>query len=174
MDLGLVATTTGNRVFGALKGAVDGVLDGVRDGAVEGIIDGGIDGVSDGELDEGSNWEAFMFAAHHKLDNLVGIIDYNKLQSLTSVADTLELEPLVGKLEAFGWAVNEVDGHDLEQIECILGSIPWKFGKPSALIAHTTKGKGVSFMENKVEWHYKSPNDQQLADALREIEVSYA
>jgi transketolase len=127
--------------------------------------------LSDGELDEGSNWEAFMFAAHHKLDNLVAIIDYNKLQSLTTVANTLGLEPLVTKLEAFGWAVKEVDGHSLENIECLLKTAPWISGKPSVLIAHTTKGKGVSFMENKVEWHYKSPNAEQLTQAIQEIEA---
>jgi transketolase len=130
--------------------------------------------LSDGELDEGSNWEAFMFASHHQLESLVAIIDYNKLQSLTSVANTLGLEPLVGKLEAFGWSVAEVDGHNLEQIKALLDSTPWRPGKPSVLIAHTTKGKGVSFMENKVEWHYKSPSDQQLADSVKEIEASYA
>jgi len=130
--------------------------------------------LSDGELDEGSNWEAFMFAAHHKLDNLVVIIDYNKLQSLASVANTLGLEPLVDKLEAFGWSVKEVDGHSLKGVEQELKSIPWTLGKPSVLIAHTTKGKGVSFMENKIEWHYKSPNEEQLAQAIYEIEVAYA
>ncbi|QWE10882.1 transketolase [Polynucleobacter sp. es-EL-1] len=130
--------------------------------------------LSDGELDEGSNWEAFMFAAHHQLDNLIVIIDYNKLQSLATVANTLGLEPLVGKLESFGFLVREVNGHDLSQIEAALNATPWRTGKPSVLIAHTTKGKGVGFMENKVEWHYKSPNDQQLADALAEIEAHYA
>ena len=130
--------------------------------------------LSDGELDEGSNWEAFMFAAHHQLDNLVAIIDYNKLQSLATVADTLGLEPLVGKLEAFGWSTREVDGHNLTQLESVLSATPWIIGKPSVLVAHTIKGKGVSFMENKVEWHYKSPNDQQFVSALNEIEAKYA
>jgi transketolase len=130
--------------------------------------------LSDGELDEGSNWEAFMFAAHHKLDNLVAIIDYNKLQSLTTVAKTLGLEPLADKLEAFGWSVKEVDGHNLTDIESLLGAVPWVSEKPSVLIAHTTKGKGVSFMQNKVEWHYKSPNAEQLAKAIEEIEAAYA
>jgi transketolase len=130
--------------------------------------------LSDGELDEGSNWEAFMFAAHHKLDNLVAIIDYNKLQSLTTVANTLGLEPLGAKLEAFGWDVKEVDGHDLGAIGNALNSAPWSIGKPSVLIAHTIKGKGVSFMENKVEWHYKSPNAEQLTLAIEEVEAMYA
>jgi len=130
--------------------------------------------MSDGEMDEGSNWEALMFAAHHKLDNLVAIIDYNKLQSLTTVAQTLGLEPLAAKLQAFGWAVQEVDGHDHEQLSKALSSVPWETGKPSVLIAHTIKGKGVSFMENKVEWHYRSPSEEQLAQALAELEASHA
>lgn len=127
--------------------------------------------LSDGELGEGSNWEAFMFAAHHKLDNLVAIIDYNKLQSLTTIANTLGIEPIASKLESFGWSVKEVDGHNLIDIETLLNSTPWRSDMPSVLIAHTTKGKGVSFMQNKVEWHYKSPNDEQLAQAIKEIEV---
>lgn len=130
--------------------------------------------LSDGEMDEGSNWEAFMFAAHHNLDNLVAIIDYNKLQSLTTVEKTLGLEPLAEKLRAFGWSVREVDGHDHDQLKQSLSSVPWELGKPSMLIAHTIKGKGVSFMENKVEWHYRSPNSEQLAQALAELEVPHA
>lgn len=122
--------------------------------------------MSDGEMAEGSNWEAFMFAAHHRLDRLTAIIDYNKLQSLGSVADTLGLEPLGAKLAAFGWAVREVDGHDHAALARSLSAERWEPGKPQALIAHTTKGKGVPFMENRVEWHYKSPNPEQLAEAL--------
>ena len=125
--------------------------------------------LSDGEMDEGTNWEALMFAAHHRLDNLVAIIDYNKLQSLTSIAHTLGLEPLVDKLTAFGWSVREVDGHDHEQLSRELEQTPWCTGKPSLLVAHTVKGKGVSFMENKVEWHYRSPNTEQLAAAIAEL-----
>lgn len=130
--------------------------------------------LSDGEMDEGSNWEALMFAAHHKLDNLVAIIDYNKLQSLTTVAQTLGLEPLADKLRAFGWAVKEVDGHDHAQIKSALKESPWERGKPSVLIAHTRKGKGVSFMENEVLWHYRNPNAEQLAQALAELEINDA
>lgn len=122
--------------------------------------------MSDGEMGEGSNWEAFLFAAHHKLDNLTAIIDYNKLQSLGTVASTLGLEPLADKLTAFGWAVREVDGHDHDALAVNLSADIWEAGKPQILIAHTTKGKGVSYMENKVEWHYRSPNDEQLAEAL--------
>jgi transketolase len=125
--------------------------------------------LSDGELGEGSNWEAIMFAAHHKLEKLVAIIDYNKLQSLTTVDKTLRVEPLADKARAFGWSVREVDGHDHDELENLFSSTPWETDKPSFLIAHTTKGKGVSFMENSVEWHYKSPSAEQLAQALEEI-----
>jgi transketolase len=125
--------------------------------------------LSDGEMDEGSNWEALMFAAHHKLDNLVAVIDHNQLQSLTTTQLTLSLEPLVDKLQAFGWCVREADGHDHQALTDCLHATPWQPGKPSLLLAHTVKGKGVSFMENKVEWHYRSPNDAQLADALQQI-----
>jgi len=130
--------------------------------------------LSDGEMDEGTNWEALMFAAHHRLDNLVAVIDYNKLQSLTSISQTLGLEPLVDKLKAFGWAVREVDGHDHSALANDLGSTPWTDGRPSLLLAHTTKGKGVSFMENKVEWHYRSPSAEQLSLALAELERDHA
>lgn len=128
--------------------------------------------LSDGEMDEGSNWEALMFAAHHKLANLTAVIDYNKLQSLDSVANTLGLEPLVDKLKAFGCAIREIDGHDHQLIAEALSNISHE--KPTVIVAHTTKGKGVSFMENRVEWHYKNPNDEQLAMALAELEVTHA
>ena len=124
---------------------------------------------SDGEWGEGSNWEAALFAAHHKLDNLLCIIDYNKLQSLTTVDDTLRLEPLHSKFDAFGWAVQEVDGHDHDALERALGAGSWPAGKPALLIANTVKGKGVSFMENQVEWHYRNPTPDLLAQALAEI-----
>jgi transketolase len=126
--------------------------------------------LSDGELGEGSNWEALMFAAHHQLDNLTAIIDYNKLQSLTTVEKTLRIEPLADKLTAFGWAVQEVDGHDHLALKQSLGSTPWQSGKPSVVIAHTTKGKGVQIMENKVEWHYRTPDAEQLRVALEELQ----
>ena len=125
--------------------------------------------MSDGELGEGSNWEAMMFAAHHGLDHLTAIIDYNKLQSLTTVDQTLRVEPLADKLAAFGWAVRELDGHDHSALADALGSVPWQTGKPQAVIAHTIKGKGVSYMENKVEWHYRSPSPELLEQALTEI-----
>lgn len=125
--------------------------------------------LSDGEMGEGSNWEAMMFAAHHGLSNLVAIIDYNKLQSLTTVDQTLRIEPLVDKFLAFGWSVREVNGHDHNALKAALSAAPWVINKPSMLIAHTTKGKGVSFMEDQVEWHYRSPNAEQLAVALQEV-----
>ncbi len=128
--------------------------------------------LSDGEMDEGTNWEALMFASHHKLNNLVAIIDYNKLQSLDTVSNTLGLEPLKDKLLAFGCDVREVDGHNhSELIEALLTH---SMGHPIAIIAHTIKGKGISFMENRVEWHYKNPGDEQLALALQELEVASA
>lgn len=127
---------------------------------------------SDGEWGEGSNWEAALFAAHHGLDNLICIIDYNKLQSLRSVDETLRLEPLHSKFEAFGWAVREVDGHDHGALIDALATAPLTTGKPTMLIAHTVKGKGVSFMENKVEWHYRNPTPELLEAALAEIEGS--
>jgi transketolase len=128
--------------------------------------------LSDGELGEGSNWEACLFAAHHRLDRLVAIVDYNKLQSLTTVAATLGIEPLVDKFRAFGWSVREVDGHDHAALADALGSAPWQAGQPSMLIAHTVKGRGVSFMEDRVEWHYRPPNDAQLAQALAELDAA--
>ncbi|WP_431098415.1 transketolase [Polaromonas aquatica] len=128
--------------------------------------------LSDGEMDEGANWEALMFAAHHKLDRLTAVIDYNKLQSLDTVARTLGLEPLVDKLHAFGCTVHEVDGHDHSQLLTALQKItPYT---PTVVVAHTIKGKGVSFMENRVEWHYKNPSEVQLAEALAELERAHA
>ena len=125
--------------------------------------------LSDGELDEGSAWEAILFAPHHRLDNLTAIVDYNKIQSFGSVSEVLELEPLADKWRAFGWAVREIDGHDYEQIVDALSNLPLEAGKPTVIIAHTVKGKGVSFMENRLAWHYKSPDDEQLARALVEL-----
>ncbi|QIK79465.1 transketolase [Sphingomonas piscis] len=125
---------------------------------------------SDGEWGEGSNWEAALFAAHHGLDNLLCIIDYNKLQSLGTVDDTLRLEPLHSKFQAFGWAVQEVDGHDHAALADAIDPTSWPAGKPAMLICHTTKGKGVSFMESQVAWHYLNPTPELLAAAIAEIE----
>lgn len=125
--------------------------------------------LSDGELDEGSNWEAFLFAPHHRLDNLVTIIDYNKIQSLGLVTEVLNLDPLAEKLRAFRWAVREVNGHDHDALRDALRTAPWEPGTPSCVVAHTIKGKGVPFMENTLAWHYKSPDSEQLAAALRAL-----
>jgi transketolase len=126
--------------------------------------------LGDGELAEGANWEALTFAAHHQLDNLTVIIDYNKLQSFTTVEKTLRLEPLADKATAFGWSAREVDGHNHQELITALEQGAWHPQKPSFLIAHTTKGKGVSYMENRVEWHYKNPSDEQMAIALKELD----
>jgi transketolase len=125
--------------------------------------------LSDGELDEGSNWEAILFAPQHRLDNLTAIVDYNKIQSLGNVSEVLELGPLAEKFRSFRWAVREIDGHNHGEIRAALGALPWEPGRPNCLIAHTVKGKGVSFMENKLLWHYRSPNAEQLQQALREL-----
>ena len=128
--------------------------------------------LSDGELDEGSNWEAILFAPQHKLENLIVIIDYNKIQSLGMVKDVLDLEPLSAKLQAFNWETIEIDGHNHEQIFSALSDLPQKKEKPTAVIAHTIKGKGVDFMENKLMWHYKSPDEDEFKNALTQIENS--
>ena len=128
--------------------------------------------LSDGEMDEGSNWEALMFAAHHKLENLVAVIDYNKLQSLDSTHATLNLEPLYEKLSAFGCKVIQVDGHNHEDLFGALSKT--ETNKPTVIIADTIKGKGVSFMENQVAWHYKSPDENELSIALSEVEENNA
>ena len=125
--------------------------------------------LSDGECDEGSTWEAVLFAPHHRLDNLVVIVDYNKIQSLGTVREVLDLEPLADKWRAFGWAVEEIDGHNIEEIEAVLSKVPFAPGKPTCVVAHTVKGKGVSFMENKLLWHYRSPDPEEMAKALAEL-----
>ncbi|MBI4282092.1 MAG: transketolase [Chloroflexi bacterium] len=125
--------------------------------------------LSDGECDEGSNWEAALFAGHHRLDNLVAIVDYNKIQSLGRVEEVLNLEPLRAKWEAFRWAVREIDGHDFAAIEAALSNVPIEEGKPSCIIAHTVKGKGVSFMENNLLWHYRPPDATEYRQASAEL-----
>jgi len=128
--------------------------------------------LSDGELDEGSNWEAILFAQHYKLDNLVAIVDYNKIQSLDFVKNIINLEPLKKKLQAFNWEVKEVDGHNHNELRRVLKKVPFKKGKPSFLIAHTVKGKGVSFMENTVKWHYANTDEVLLKQALDELKIN--
>lgn len=125
--------------------------------------------LSDGECDEGSNWEAALFAPHHRLDNLVAIVDYNKIQSLGSTAEVLGLEPLADKWRSFGWSVREVDGHDLGIVRETLESLPFEEGRPSCIVAHTIKGKGVSFMEGELLWHYRTPQGSEYSAALLEL-----
>jgi len=128
--------------------------------------------LSDGELDEGSNWEAILFAPQHALDNLIAIVDYNKIQSLGNVADVLDLHPLADKFRAFRWAVREIDGHDHSAIRDALKAAPFEAGRPSVIVAHTVKGKGVDYMENELLWHYRAPNAEQLSTALSQIGVA--
>jgi transketolase len=127
---------------------------------------------SDGECDEGSVWEAAMFSAHHRLDNLLVVVDYNKIQSLDTVANTLALEPFADKWRAFGWAVAECDGHDHDALRIALGGTRREAGRPTCVLAHTTKGKGVSFMENSVLWHYRTAKGEEFTRALAELEAS--
>ena len=126
--------------------------------------------LSDGECDEGSNWEAALFAPHHKLENLVVLVDYNKIQSLGDVKDVIDLDPLAEKWRAFGWATRELDGHDLAALEDALAQVPFEAGRPSCIVAHTVKGKGVSFMEDKLQYHYTPPRGEELSKALAEVE----
>ena len=123
--------------------------------------------MSDGELDEGSNWEAFLSGAHYKLNNLVAIIDRNRLQSIEDTESTLTLEPLSEKLKSFNWHVKTIDGHNHNEIQDALKK--QNSSKPTLIIANTIKGKGVSFMENKVVWHYRSPTEKDLFQARGEL-----
>jgi transketolase len=125
--------------------------------------------LGDGEMAEGSNYEGFMMAAHYNLDNLCAILDFNKLQISGPNASVMSLEPIAKKLEAFGWAVREVDGHNLDVLSATLKSLPFEPGKPSFLIAHTIKGKGVSFMENQIKWHHGVPSAEQFELAINEL-----
>jgi transketolase len=120
----------------------------------------------DGELDEGSMWEAIMFAAHRKLNNLTLIVDYNKLQGYGSTNEVINLEPLDKKFLAFNWSVTSIDGHNFKEIE---EALSLQTDMPKVIIANTIKGKGVSYMENEFVWHYKSPNSEQLKQALGEL-----
>jgi transketolase len=128
--------------------------------------------LSDGECDEGSIWEAALLAPQHCLDNLIAIVDYNKIQSLGHVKDVLDLDPFAAKWTAFRWAVREIDGHDVDAIEATLRAVPFEPGKPSCVIAHTVKGKGVSFMEDNLLWHYRSPQGDEYQRAMAELEAA--
>ncbi|TWT86011.1 Ferredoxin fas2 [Posidoniimonas polymericola] len=127
--------------------------------------------MGDGELAEGSNWEAAMSAAHYGLDNLTAIIDHNSLQITGPTRDVCSNEPLDEKFAAFGWAVVTVDGHDYAQLTDALSN-PAEPGKPTCVIANTTKGRGVSFMENVISWHHGVPSQQQYDDAIAELQAA--
>ncbi len=124
----------------------------------------------DGEMQEGSNWEAAMAAAQFGLDNLTLIIDHNRFQQGASVAGTNNLAPIPPRFEAFGWAVAEIDGHDIEAIIEALAPAARVPGKPKCIVAHTNKGQGISFMRDRVEWHHKVPNREQYERARQELE----
>jgi transketolase len=126
--------------------------------------------LGDGELTEGSSWEASMSAAHYKLDNLTVIIDRNTLQITGRTEEVNGLEPLEDKFRAFGYAVRHVDGNDVVALAALFDQLPFEPGKPNLVIAHTIKGKGVSYMEDTVKWHHKVPNDQEYALAMQELE----
>ncbi|MBO7310880.1 MAG: transketolase [Clostridia bacterium] len=128
--------------------------------------------VGDGESEEGQIWEAAMFAAHYKLDNLCVVIDWNGLQIDGPVTEVMNPTPHDKKLEAFGFHVISIDGHDFNAIEAAFNEAKTVKGKPTAIIARTVKGKGVSFMENQVGWHGSAPNDEQYAQAVAEIKAT--
>ena len=130
--------------------------------------------LGDGEIQEGQVWEAFMAAAHYKLDNLCVIVDNNGLQIDGNIAKVKSPYPIVGKLEAFGFHVIAIDGHDFEQIEKAFAEARTVKGQPTAIVMSTTKGKGVSFMENDAGWHGKAPNDAEYAQAMAELQAQMA
>jgi len=125
--------------------------------------------MGDGEIDEGSVWEAAMHAAKHRLDTLTAIVDYNKMQSYGPVRDVLDLEPLADKWRAFGFAVAEADGHDVDDLRRAFGALPLEPGKPTAVICHTVKGKGIPDAEGNADWHHKSRLNEAEAAALSRI-----
>lgn len=127
--------------------------------------------MSDGEMDSGANWEAIIMAAGQKLGNLLVIIDKNKLQAMGFTEDIVPLGDLAQKFEAFGWSAKTIDGHNFEAIKKTLDQFPFVSEKPSVIIADTIKGKGVSFMENRLEWHYKSPNEDEFKEAMEELNL---
>jgi transketolase len=126
--------------------------------------------LGDGELTEGSVWEASASAAHYHLDNLVTIIDQNTLQITGKTEDVMAMESLHDKFKAFGFAIRQVDGHSIQNLISVFNDLPFSDGKPNLILAHTIKGRGISFMENKVHWHHRVPNDQEYALALNELD----
>ncbi|HVO72305.1 MAG TPA: transketolase [Aggregatilineaceae bacterium] len=127
--------------------------------------------LGDGELAEGSSWEASMTAAHYCLDNLTVIVDRNRLQITGTTEEVTGLEPLAAKFEAFGYAVRSVDGNDIRALLDVFAAVPFAPGKPNLVLAHTVKGKGISFMENSVKWHHRVPTDNEYAAAMAELDA---
>lgn len=157
-----IETTTGSLGHGLSIGAgmaLSGKIDGKKYKVYVSL--------SDGELNEGSTWEAIMFAGHHKLNNLITLVDCNKIQALGFTKDILNLNPIGNKWKDFNWDVQEVKGHDFKQIFKSLSSL--NTNKPNAIILHTIKGKGISFMQNKLLWHYRAPDDKEYALAKKEL-----
>jgi Transketolase, N-terminal subunit len=128
--------------------------------------------MGDGEQAEGSVWEAAMAGSHYGLDNLVGIVDNNGLQISGRVDEVMRLSSLAERWSAFGWKVVEIDGNDMAQVLAALDSVPARSGSPTLILAHTVKGKGVSFIENQAAWHHKVPTDEQYAQAMRELDAA--
>ena len=129
--------------------------------------------MSDGDCNEGSTWEAIMFAAQQSFDNLTAIVDYNRIQALGESPNVINLEPFAKTVEDFGWAVKEIDGHNLEEIISALSGLPFEKGKPSFVIAKTVKCKGISSMENTVSSHYSCVDDDDLDKVYAELGVEY-
>ena len=129
--------------------------------------------LGDGECDEGSVWESALQAAQYKLDRLIAVVDYNHMQSLATVADTLKLEPFEQKWKDFGWNAESVDGHDTDALQAAFARAKENAGsrKPYVILAHTVKGKGISFMENNILWHYRTPQGEEYEAALKELEA---
>lgn len=125
--------------------------------------------LSDAECNEGGTWEAVMFAAHHRLSNLVAVVDVNGQQALGYTADVLDLAPMARRWEAFGWEVSEVDGHDVHALAGAVGPLPEAGGRPRVVLARTVFGKGVSYMERQIRWHYLPMDDQQYLQALADV-----
>lgn len=126
--------------------------------------------LGDGELPEGSNWEAALAASHYKLDNLCAIVDHNKLQITGPTSQVCNTDPIDKKFESFGWSVKHVNGHDYDALIKIFGALPFEQGKPSLVIAHTVKGRGISYMENNIKWHHGVPDEKQYEDALTQLD----
>lgn len=126
--------------------------------------------MGDGELPEGSNWEAALSAAHYKLDNLCAIVDKNSLQITAATADVMNTDPVDQKFRSFGWAVKEINGNDVDALKDAFAGLPFEKNKPSVIIAHTVKGKGVSFMENQLKWHHGVPDKDQYEIAQNELD----